>query len=130
MSEGVRIERRRLDMVSPQERIRPLRDKIVIKPLEWRPSRILHIAGNDRKALRGTVVAVGPGYREKKRYRNSKGEVIAMGETGKVSPLDVKIGDTVELGGLEIDGYDFPQVLIGNEVHLICSERDVAGVVE
>lgn len=35
----------------------------------------------------------------------------------------------VELGGLEIDGYDFPTVMVGTELYVIASERDVAGIV-
>jgi hypothetical protein len=36
----------------------------------------------------------------------------------------------VELGGLEISGYSFPKVMIGNVEHLIIQERDVAIVVD
>jgi hypothetical protein len=47
-------------------------------------------------------------------------------------PVDVKVGDIVELGGLNVfdgEGYQFPEVLVGTETMLVCSERDVAGVI-
>ena len=128
-AEGVRIERRATDFIAETQTLRPLRDTILVKPLKWEPSKLIEVAGNQRKPLRGVVIAVGPGYREKRRYRNAKGEVNRIGETGRVTPCDVKVGDVVELGGLELNGYDFPTVSIGHELHVIASERDVCGVV-
>jgi co-chaperonin GroES (HSP10) len=127
---GVRLERKRNDWVDVNATIRPLRDRIVLKPLDWQPSNIISIAGDNRKPLRGVVVAVGPGYRQKRWKFNSKGERCGMGETGRVIPIEVKPGDVVELGGLELNGYDFPQIVIGNELHVICQEQDVVGIVE
>ena len=108
--------------------IRPLRDQIIVKPLEWRPSAIIHIAGNKRAPLRGIVVAVGPGQRVKKYWKNSQGQRHLMGETGQVIPTEVRPGDVVELGGLELDGYKFQQVDIEGVQHLICQEQDVCFV--
>lgn len=126
---GVVIDRKATDMLPEGVQIRPLRDHIVIKPLEWEPSKILQIAGNTRKPLRGVVTAVGPGAYRKRYTFNSRGERVRVQEkNGRPIPCDVKVGDTVELGGLEIDGYKFPQFLIGNELHLMCQEADVCGV--
>lgn len=126
---GVRIERKRQEVFT-NETIRPLRDRIVVKPMDWTPSTLIQIAGNERKPLRGIVMAVGPGYRQKKWKFNAKGERTHMSETGRVIPTDVKPGDLVELGGLEIGGYDFPQIMINNELHIIAQEQDVAGIIE
>jgi co-chaperonin GroES (HSP10) len=111
-------------------KLRPLRDRMVVRPLSWQPSAIIEIAGDARKPLRGEVVAIGPGQRQKRYYRNANGEVHKMGETGRVIPTEVKVGDVVELGGLEIDGYGFPEIVIGTERFILCQEQDVAGVVE
>ena len=53
-----------------------------------------------------------------------------MGETGQVIPTEVKPGDVVELGGLEIDGYKFKTVDIDNLQHVLCQEADVCFVCE
>lgn len=122
---GVRIERRTTDLVPKEAKIRPLRDHIIVRPLEWEPSKVLKIAGSTRQTLRGTVVAVGPGHYPK-RYNRDRSKTW---DSKSFQRTQVRVGDTVELGGLEIDGYSFPQILIGNELHLICREADVCGVV-
>lgn len=127
-SVGIRLERDP-QYFPPGTVLRPLRDQIVVKPLEWEPSKLIVIAGNQRKPLRGVVVFVGPGERVKRRWRDNNGQVHKIGETGQVIPTEVRPGDVVELGGLEIDGYAFQQIMIGHEVHLVCSEKDVAAVV-
>lgn len=110
--------------------LRPLRDQIILKPLEWRPSTVIEVAGNKRKPLRGEVIAIGPGRRVLKYWKNSKGERIKMGETGQVIPTEVKPGDIVEIGGLEIDGYKFPTQVIDGVQYVICREADVCFVHE
>lgn len=45
--------------------------------------------------------------------------------------MQVKPGDVVELGGLNVFdglGYNFPQVVIGTELFIIAQEQDVAFV--
>ena len=132
---GVRHERRTTDFVAATETIRPLRDRIVIEPLDWsavRPgSRIIAI--RDGKPVRGRVLAVGPGT-HRRRYNRQR----VAGEAQKFQrsyvttrtfvPVDVKVGDIVELGGLELKGYDFPTVNWGGRECLIIQEQDVCGV--
>lgn len=122
--EGVVLDRVRTDMLGPGETLRPLRDHIVVKPLAWRPSAIVDIAGDTRKPLRGTVVAVGPGCYPK-RYNSNRSK---CWDSAVFRPTQVRVGDVVELGGLELGGYRFPQILIGTEMHVICREEDVTGV--
>ena len=126
---GVELDRKRVEYIPPDAVIKPLGDRIFVKPLPALTSTILSVV-HQSKALRGTVVAVGPGYRLKKLYRNSRGEAVKSGETGRVRPTEVKVGDVVELGGKEIGGYSFPRINIGNEEHIICQEQDVAMIVE
>ena len=125
---GVTLDRKRLEYISPSATIKPLGDRIFVKPLPGITSTVLHVV-HEGKALRGTVTAVGPGYRLKRRYRNSLGEVYKVGETGRVRATEVKVGDVVELGGKEIGGYNFPRVVIGTEEHVICQEQDVTMIV-
>ena len=126
---GVTLDRKRVEFISPTATIRPLGDRIFVRPLPNITSKVLSVV-HEGRALRGVVTHVGPGYREKKRYKNSRGETVKIGETGRVTPVELRPGDVVELGGLEISGYSFPKVMIGNVEHLIVQERDVAIVVE
>lgn len=122
---GVRLERK-ADLIPAEAKIRPLRDHIIVKPLDWEPSKIIALAGSQRKTLRGIVVAVGPGTRPW-RYNKDRSK---RWESKAFRPCDTKVGDVIELGGLEINGYSFTEFLWGTERHLICREEDVCGVVE
>ena len=106
-------------------KLRMLRDQILVKALEWSPSSIIVISGNERRPLRGVVVSVGPFRRVKKYLYNQKGEKCAVADYGQTIPTQVQPGDIVEIGGLELDGYRFEQVTIGSELHIICQEADV-----
>ena len=64
-------------------KLRPLGDRVVIEPLEedqMTASGIVLPETAKEKPQRGTVVAVGPGARDK---------------DGNLVPMDVKVGDTV-----------------------------------
>ena len=114
------------------EHLRPLKDHIVVKPLEWEPSKILEVIRYGRP-LRGIVKAVGPGSHPKVYTRNDQGQKTSFRYSKAFRPCDVKVGQTVELGGLNAfdgEGYSFTEILIDNELHLVCQENDVAGVVD
>lgn len=123
-STGIELDRSRTDVLPPGATLRPLRDQIVVRPLEWKPSSIIAIAGNDRRPLRGVVVAAGPGCYPK-RYNRDRSKTWP---SAQFRPTQVKVGDTVELGGLELGGYMFPQIMIDNVMHVICREEDVTGI--
>lgn len=112
------------------EQIRLLGDRILLKPLAWEPSKILEVVRFGR-ALRGAVMAVGPGHNPLK-YRKVNGKKL-MDYSKRFRPTEVRVGDIVELGGLNIfdgKGYEFPEVLVGTERMLIATERDVTMIVE
>ena len=93
--------------------VRPLHDRIIIERIDEGEQKIGGIIIPDsakEKPMQGKVIAVGKGRIEK---------------DGKVSPLDVKAGDTVLFGkyaGQEIK-------VVGNE-YLIIREEEVLGVIE
>jgi chaperonin GroES len=62
------------------------------------------------KPIEGEVLAVGPGARD---------------ETGKIVPLDVKVGDRVLFGK-----WAGTEVVIDGEERIIMKESDIFGVVE
>ncbi|MGI8407223.1 MAG: co-chaperone GroES [Actinomycetota bacterium] len=92
--------------------IRPLEDRILVKPEEGEETTISGIVIPDtakEKPQEGTVLAVGAGKRS---------------ETGDLIPMDVKEGDRVmysKYGGTEIK-------VDGDEL-LILSSRDVLAIV-
>ena len=130
---GKRIGNETSSYVSASESIRPLRDQIVLEPLEWEPSKVIRVAYFGRP-LRGRVKAIGPGRYELK-YNGPKGKRTKSWLGNCFIPTEVKVGDVVELGGLglgtnELRGYAFQTFIWGVKEHIICREGDVTMVVE
>ncbi|MBD3846974.1 co-chaperone GroES [Bosea sp. SSUT16] len=94
-------------------KFRPLHDRVVVKRIDAEEKTKGGIIIPDtakEKPQEGEIVAVGAGARD---------------ETGKLVPLDVKVGDRVLFGKwsgteVKIDGQDL----------LIMKESDIMGVVE
>jgi co-chaperonin GroES (HSP10) len=124
---NARVERKSFDFIAEAETLRPLRDQIIVKVLPLKLSDVV-IAEWKGSAVRGTVVAAGPG-RYPNRYatgRKDGKDYRIMRESAHFRPTEVKVGDVVELGGLDIGGYLFTRLQINGEEHILCSEQDVA----
>jgi chaperonin GroES len=99
-------------MATTKTNIRPLEDRVLVRPEEGEettPSGIVIPDTAKEKPQEGTVLAVGPGKRS---------------DTGDLIPVDVKEGDRVvysKYGGTEISQ--------GGEDLLILSARDVLAIV-
>lgn len=120
------------EILPANAKLRLLGDRVLIRPLEWDASAII-VAIRHGRPVRGQVIAVGPGCHPKKYRAGPKGPRSLMDYSKRFQPTEVKPGDIVELGGLNVfdgQGYQFPEVIIGTERHLICSEQDVCGVVD
>src|SRR5499426_3465241 len=92
---------------------RPLHDRVLVRRIEVEeksPGGIIIPDTAKEKPVEGEVLAVGSGARN---------------ETGKVVPLDVKVGDRVLFG--KWSGTD---VIIDGEERLILKESDILGVIE
>jgi chaperonin GroES len=92
-------------------KFRPLHDRVVIKRLEGEEKTKGGIIIPDtvkEKPQQGKVVAVGPGGRD---------------ENGKLTPIDVKVGDTVLFGK-----WSGTEVKIDGEDLMIMKESDLMGV--
>lgn len=112
--------------------LRMLGDRLLIKPLDWRPSHVLDVVTN-RRPFSGRVVAAGPGKYPKRRTPTNDPKVTRLTLRNRYQPTEVRVGDVVELGGLNVfdgQGYQFPEVTLNGERHLIISEQDVCGVRE
>jgi chaperonin GroES len=92
---------------------RPLHDRVLLKRVEAEektPGGIIIPDTAKEKPVEGEVLAVGPGARD---------------ETGKIQPLDVKIGDRVLFGK-----WSGTEVIIGGEDRIIMKESEILGVIE
>ena len=94
-------------------KVRPLHDRIIVQRIEEDEQRVGGIIIPDtakEKPQQGKVIAVGKGRIEK---------------DGKVTPLDVKAGDTVLFGK-----YAGQEIKIDGDEYLIIREEEVLGVIE
>jgi chaperonin GroES len=92
---------------------RPLHDRVLVKRIEAEEKTAGGIIIPDtakEKPVEAEVLAVGPGTRD---------------ETGKVQPLDVKVGDRVLFGK-----WSGTEVVIDGEDRLIMKESDIFGVID
>ena len=93
--------------------IRPLHDRVLVRRIEQDMTTAGGIIIPDtaqEKPQEGEVVAAGPGER---------------GEDGKLTPLDVKVGDRILFGK-----WSGTEVKVDGEELLIMKESDIMGVIE
>jgi co-chaperonin GroES (HSP10) len=109
-------------------KIKPLRDQMIVEPMETVYSAIIDVI-HITKPMRGIVKAIGPGHYPKK-YNGRKGQRTKSWDSKHFQPTGCKVGDIVELGGLQYGGYSFQTVYWGDKLHIICREADVVGIVE
>lgn len=121
--EGLDMRDGRVEWVD--ENIKPLGDRMIVRPLKVELSTTIEAHWRGR-TLRGEVVAIGPGEFPN-RYNSDRSKVW---KSKVFRPTEVKVGDIVELGGLDIGGYAFPRIMYRGEEHIIASEKDVAGIHE
>ena len=91
---------------------RPLHDRVVIRRMESEAKTAGGIIIPDtakEKPMEGKVVAVGPGARD---------------DNGRITPLDVKAGDTVLFGK-----WSGTEVTVDGKDLLIMKESDILGVI-
>ena len=92
-------------------KFRPLHDRVVVKRIDAEEKTAGGIIIPDtakEKPSQGEVIAIGPGGRD---------------ENGKLTPIDVKVGDVVLFGK-----WSGTEVKIDNEELLIMKESDIMGV--
>ena len=91
--------------------MKPLGNRVLVKRSEAKTTKggIILPDSAKEKPKEGVVVAVGPGKRD---------------ETGKLTPMEVKVGDTILFGG-----YSGVEVKQGDaEDYLILTQDDILGV--
>lgn len=125
-SRGAELSHKTLTHIPASETIRPLRDVIIVEPLDGYFSSIIHVI-HECKPLKGIVRAVGPGVYPRQ-YDGLKGKRTKTWHGKQFRKTEVKVGDTVELGGAERGGIPFQTVYWNDRLHLIAREEDVAGI--
>jgi chaperonin GroES len=94
-------------------KVRPLRDRVLVKRVEEQEQRIGGIIVPDtakEEPQQAKVVAVGSGR---------------VNDDGKIIPLDVKVGDAVLIGK-----YAGTEIKLDSQEYLIVREDDILGVAE
>lgn len=93
--------------------LKPLHDKIVVKPIERVKSSLIHVI-MDEKDNMGTVVAIGPG----KKLTNGRREA-----------MPIEVGSFVRFGHMGNDEYlKYQEYFEDNERFLIMSWQDICWV--
>jgi co-chaperonin GroES (HSP10) len=128
-SRSARISHDSKTHIPADKEIKPLRDQIIVEPLNVVLSDVI-ITHEDTKPLRGIVKAVGPGHYPKVYDHPDKHRRTKMWDSEVFEPVQVRVGDVVELGGYGHQGYSFQTFFWGDVEHLICREMDVSGVVD
>ncbi len=93
--------------------LRPLHDRVLVRRIEGdtkSPGGIIIPDTAKEKPTEGEVLSIGSGNRD---------------ETGKLTPLDVKVGDRVLFGK-----WSGTEIKINGEDLLIMKESDIMGVME
>jgi chaperonin GroES len=94
-------------------KFRPLHDRVVVRRIDAEEKTVGGIIIPDtakEKPQQGEVIAVGPGGRD---------------DSGKLVPLDVKVGDLVLFGK-----WSGTEVKIDGEELLVMKESDIMGVLD
>ena len=94
-------------------KFRPLHDRVVVTRIDVddkTPGGIIIPDTAKEKPSEGEVISVGPGGRD---------------ETGKITPIDLKVGDRVLFGK-----WSGTEVKIDGVEYLIMKESDIMGVIE
>ena len=91
--------------------LRPLRDRIVVRPIERVKSEVIDVIMEELPNI-GEVLAVGPGEIDKK---------------GRLIPNPIEIGQRIRFGGMEVY-LSYPRFEDNGEELIVMSWKDVCFV--
>lgn len=94
-------------------KVKPLGDRVLVKPLE------------EKEVKKGNIIIP-----DTAKEKPQQGEVIAVGkgkttEDGKLIPMEVKVGDKVLYGK-----YSGTEIKIDGQEYLILHQDDILGIIE
>jgi hypothetical protein len=127
MIDGTRLHDHSTNFILPTERLKPLRDQLILEviPLPLSDTIIASFQGD---SVRGRVIAAGPGTFPNRHYRGKRDgkEWRSIKASASFRQTEVKVGDIVQLGGMELGGYLWPHIQVDGKDCVICTEKDVA----
>jgi hypothetical protein len=135
IQDGIRPRDKSLNFISAGH-IKPTEDWLIIKPIRPVLSQTIEANWNG-EVSRGKVIAAGPGKypnlhtRGFKPGKDGKPEQFRTVKKSKVFvPTEVKPGDVVNLGGIDIGGYLWKHVMVDGEDCVWVMEADVVFIEE
>jgi co-chaperonin GroES (HSP10) len=125
---GTRITDENISFIPADTKIYPLRDQIIVEPVDIVHSRIIIVPPHESKLVRGKVIAAGPGhYPNRYDHREKSKRTKIMAGTVFV-PNPVQIGDMVHLDGRNTGKDAFEAFYWGTTYCIHARAEDVAGV--
>jgi co-chaperonin GroES (HSP10) len=121
-SRGSELSHKTISAIPASARIRPLRDWMVVEPLDGTMSAIIQVI-TETKPMKGIVRAVGPGCYPKRYDHPDKHKRTKMWDSKALRPCDAKVGDTV---GFE--SRAFQTCYWGDKLCLLMREEDLTGI--
>jgi chaperonin GroES len=102
-----------VDAVLSKVKLRPLGDRVLVKPAE-----------KEKQERSGIIIP------DTAKEKPQEGEIVAAGkgkvsDEGKIQPMDVKVGDKVLYGK-----YSGTEIKIDDQEYLIMHQEDILGVLE
>lgn len=120
---GVRMTDENLAFIPADMAIRPLRDQMIVEPLDVVHSRIL-IVPTQNDPVRGIVKAIGPGHYRTQYDHQDKQKRTKSWAGMRFIPTEVKVGQTVLLD----PHLKFEQFYWGDRLHIHARQEDVCGI--
>lgn len=125
---GVRMTDENITFIPADTKLRPLRDQMIVEPLDVVHSRILIVPPHQSTLVRGKVIAAGPGFYPN-RYDHPEKHKRTKVMAGTIyRPITVKVGEIVHLDGRQTGKSAFEAFYWGDKYCIHCREEDVAGV--
>lgn len=119
---GVSLSEENLTFIPGEWVLNPLRDQMIVEPLDVIQSRILVLPPAE-KTLRARVLAIGPGYYPNCYDHDERHKRTRIWAGTIFQPCEVKMGEVVRLEGFNNEGFFW-----GDKYCVHAREADVVGV--
>lgn len=124
---GVVMTDENITFIPAETKLKPMRDQMIISPLDVVHSHILIVPPHKSALVRGKVIAVGPGHYPN-RYNGPKGKRTKVMAGTVFVPMPVKVGEIVHLDGRQTGKSAFDAFYWGDKYCIHCRAEDVAGI--
>ena len=124
---GMALTCETIDFIPESCNLRPLRDQMIVQPIDVVHSRILVVREFGSKLVRAKVLAIGPGHYPN-HYDGPKGKRTKMMAGTVFVPTEVKVGQIVHLDGRQTGRSAFDSFYWGDKYCLHARQEDVAGI--